>query len=305
MRHAFPPTSGLHPDWAPPIPSNLPTLRTPATANERMPAAPAAAPRNEPAALPAIPLDDTDAEDLEFRAPFPGYVPGSLLRLTHAALPLRHRIYAKYCQGHSISDIARLLRLDRDTVARHIHSVEATLLAQQSPAELAASRLRAIAAQQAILAAAWDGLADEEALEADNQNQPRYRAQRAPLLAVATRAARTIAQLQGLFAPDALQAAVQNAVAASLRSTAPSAASSAHLAPGNEPRNTVARLAPTPPPALARDTAPDNSAAFCCMPASPGSAPPGLGVAAAPRPSWSATSPHRRAHRAPPNPYLL
>ncbi|HEY7832602.1 MAG TPA: helix-turn-helix domain-containing protein, partial [Ktedonobacterales bacterium] len=176
---------------------------------------------------------------------------GSEATLVYTALPQRHRIYALHCQGRSLSAIARRLRLDRGTVARHLHAVEDLLLAEQTE-DLARLRLRAVEAQHAILAAAWDALLTEELTESDASNEHPYPARRAQLLATAARAARTAAQLQGLFTPAALAAAL--AAIPQPASAAPASGSPPRAGEGLGERSTP----------LAADPA-----AFCGMPASP------------------------------------
>ncbi|HEY7835349.1 MAG TPA: helix-turn-helix domain-containing protein, partial [Ktedonobacterales bacterium] len=171
-----------------------------------------------PQPRPILPLSTTPdgTTPTPLGAPIP---PGATAATTTTALPLRERIYTLYCQGHSQSAIARTLQLDRGTVARHLAAVQDDL-AQEQTARLAELRHRAVDAQFAILAAAWDALAREEARETEwlaNARIPYpptdtkivpYHAQRARLLAIAAHAARTAAQLQGLFTPTALQAAL-------------------------------------------------------------------------------------------------
>ena len=243
----------IHPDWLPPTGAALPDLAydappdpvpfvapttpraledypgnsiagrspttPPALGNEpgqaiaALPPIPPRPPRPPLEPLPLPPDQTAEDEDLALRTPQPSYASGRDDQLAHTTLPLRHRIYALYCEGRTISAIARTLHLDRGTVARHLRAIQTTLLAEHQTDDLAALRLRAVEAQHAILAAAWDALAHEEALAADHDPAapPAQRPRRAQLLATAHRAARTAAQLQGLFTPAALAAALQAA----------------------------------------------------------------------------------------------
>ena len=127
-----------------------------------------------------------------------------------AALPLRHRLYARYCDGASATALAREFALDRQTVTRHLRVLEEQL-SREHTADLARLRIRAVQAQYRIQSTALDALAHEETLEATSlaaiaaahangtPPPPLYRAQRARLLAVAAHAARTAAQMEGLF----------------------------------------------------------------------------------------------------------
>ena len=290
----------IHPDWLPPTGAALPDLepdamsahenypgnsiagRSPTTplalgiepghAFVALPPIPPRPPRPVPEPLPLPPDQTPDDEDRALRTPVAAYDAGRDATLAHTALPLRHRIFALHAEGRSISAIARTLHLDRGTVARHLRAVQDLLLAEQQTDDLATLRLSAIAAQHAILAAAWDALAHEEALAADRDpaTPPAHPPRRAQLLATAHRAARTAAQLQGLFTPAALAAALQ---AATLQPAAISAANccapasempTTPFAHGDECGNAIAGLAPVANAAAAANT----SAAFCCMPAS-------------------------------------
>ncbi|HEY7834462.1 MAG TPA: helix-turn-helix domain-containing protein, partial [Ktedonobacterales bacterium] len=196
-------------------------------------------------------------ENVIFHAAYhPG---GSEAHLVYTALPQRHRIYALHCQGRSLSAIARRLRLDRGTVARHLHAVEDLLLAEQTE-DLARLRLRAVEAQHAILAAAWDALLTEELTESDASNEQPYPARRAQLLATAARAARTAAQLQGLFTPAALAAALASALQAvtGAPTTSPATASGA----------------PAPSPATASGVGAHGGAPAACPSTEPPAADP-------------------------------
>lgn len=129
---------------------------------------------------------------------------------TPAPLPLRHRLYARYCDGLSAAAIAREFGLDRQTVTRHLRIIEEQLNREHTT-DLNRLRIRALQAQYRIQATALDALAHEEQLEASSlaaiaaaqdagePTPPLYRAQRARLLAVAAHAARTAAQMEGLF----------------------------------------------------------------------------------------------------------
>ncbi len=137
--------------------------------------------------------------------------------------PLRHRIWQRYCDGASYTQIAGDLRLDRATVARHVAAIHRQL-ADEHTQQLAFARLRAVAAQHAIQERALRGLAAEEEREATSRadlstaaasddsaasdSRLPYRAQRARLLAVASVSAYRAARLLGLLdhpapAPDA------------------------------------------------------------------------------------------------------
>jgi hypothetical protein len=217
----------------------------------------------------------------------PAYGPdGRSDQLSHTALPLRHRLYALYCEGRSFTALARIFRLDRGTVARHIHAIEATLLAEQSPTSLAQLRLRAIEAQHAILAAAWDALKFEEAQERDYEEQRETdrvqdghytalpgRSRRAQLLSIAARAARTAAQLQGLFTPAALTAALQSLGAPeALPAETPDLAAPCGMLVSTDaaPLSTTSSIAP---PSASTGLPPQFN---CGAPASPPSRPTGL-----------------------------
>ena len=269
----------IHPDWLPPTtgaddlafddqpalgddPGHAMAGLAPTPHPFPLPPIPPRPPRPVPEPLP-LPPDQTPAdEDRALRTPVASYDAGRDATLAHTALPLRHRIYALHCEGRTISAIARTLHLDRGTVARHLQAIQTTLLAEQQTDDLAMRRLRAVEAQHAILAAAWDALAHEEALAADRDPAapPSHPPRRAQLLAIAHRAARTAAQLQGLFTPAALAAALQPAAPSAPNCCMP--ASDAPITPparGDEPGNSIAGLAPT------AAVAPE---AFCCMPAS-------------------------------------
>ena len=293
----------IHPDWLPPTRAAMPDLEPgamPALAFDDqpdttalssplpvgegaappfpLPPIPPRPPRPVPEPLPLPPDQTPDDEDRALRTPQPSYASGRDDRLAHTALPLRHRIFALHAEGRSISAIARTLHLDRGTVARHLHAVQQQLLAEQAQDDLATLRLSAIAAQHAILAAAWDALAHEEALAADHDPTapPAHRPRRAQLLAVTHRAARTAAQLQGLFTPAALQAALDAAVQAALPAAVQSAVQSAlTTTPPTAIPTATAALAATatasPAPAHGGGGQGEGAAkpaAFCCMPAS-------------------------------------
>jgi hypothetical protein len=147
----------------------------------------------------------------------------------HDDLPLSHRIWHLYCQGHSFCAIARQLDLERHYVARQVHNIQRAL-ADEHTADLLLTRDRAIDAAYQLLAATWDKLDAESHREdlawqdfeqayaalttpnpsasASHSNAParpptapRYRAQSARLLAVGIRALTQAIRLQGLDSP--------------------------------------------------------------------------------------------------------
>ncbi len=139
-------------------------------------------------------------------------------RRGHAAptdLPLSDRVWDHFCQGHSFTTIGRLLHIDRETAARHVHRIHTDLAADRR-ADQVLALTRAIEATHQLQARAWDMLAREEAREDEDRAAPAsgrpggadagvlarpYRANRARLLAIILAAIREAARLELLYDP--------------------------------------------------------------------------------------------------------
>src|SRR6185312_14986189 len=79
-------------------------------------------------------------------------------------LPIQSRIWHLYCQGYSKTAISEQVGLERHSVARHIHAVEA-LLAKEHADDLDLARQRALEATYNLFAVTMARLSSENERE--------------------------------------------------------------------------------------------------------------------------------------------